>query len=195
MKVVLVHGIWDTGRVFRRMAGYLSEAGHDCYTPELSPANGGLGLEDLSLKLEKYIGKHLGTERFALVGFSMGCIVCRHYLQRRGGLERATHFFSISGPNHGTADAHLWPGKAARDLRFWSPFLRDLNADVSRLSEIELRTYRTPFDLLIIPSRSSKLPGAVNRVVRAPLHHRMLCQESIFEDIASTLANPCAGPR
>lgn len=190
MKIVFVHGIWDTGRVFRNMAGYLGQAGHDCYTPDLAPANGGHGLEDLSLKLKNYIEKELGTERFALVGFSMGCMVCRHYLQRRGGLERATHFFCISGPNLGTADAHVWPGKAARDMRFWSPFLRDLNADVSSLNQIEVRTYRTPFDLLIIPSRSSKLPGAVNRVVCAPLHHRMLCQESILEDIASTLAIP-----
>lgn len=187
MKIVLVHGIWDSGRVFRRMVAYLSKEGHQCFTPDLLPANGADGLIDLAHKLQTYIEERLETEDFALVGFSMGCLVSRYYLQQLGGLERVSHFFSISGPHRGTLAAHLWPGKAARDMRFNSQFLREMNAGISSLKQIHLQTYRTPFDLMIVPSSSSKLPKTNDRVAYAILHHQMLRQQTIFQDIAAAL--------
>ncbi|PXA05003.1 lipase [Coraliomargarita sinensis] len=187
MQIVLVHGIWDSGKVFRRMASYLNEEGHSCYTPDLLPANGAEGLVDLAEKLRIYIEGTLEAGPFALAGFSMGSLISRYYLQRLGGLERVRYFFNISGPQRGTLAAHVWPGKAARDMRFGSRFIRELNADLNKLSQIDIRTYRTPFDLLVIPSGSSKLPGSEDRLIYAPLHHRMLCQESLFKDIAATL--------
>lgn len=173
------------------MARHLRDQGHICHIPDLIPANGAHGLIDLSLKLKSYIDAQVPMVSFALVGFSMGSLVCRHYLQRGGGLERATHFFSISGPHHGTLNAHIWPGKAARDMRRNSLFLNDLKQDISRLCRIDLHTYRTPFDLLIIPACSSKLPGANNAIVYAPFHHLMLRQDRVIKDIAHTLNAYC----
>jgi len=192
MQIVLVHGIWDSGRVFRRMSNHLSECGHTCFAPDLKPSGGKHGLADLAKKLEAYISEQITPESsFALVGFSMGTLISRYYLQQLGGLERVSHFFSLSGPHRGTLTAHLWPGKAARDMRFGSDFLKELNSDITFTEKIPVRTYRTPFDLMVCPASSSKLPGAENQISYAALHYRMLLQERIFEDIARTLASEC----
>ncbi|MCJ8283239.1 MAG: hypothetical protein MJK14_26425, partial [Rivularia sp. ALOHA_DT_140] len=38
--VLLVHGIWDTGKVFRRMTAYLKEGGWEVYDLDLNPNDG-----------------------------------------------------------------------------------------------------------------------------------------------------------
>lgn len=37
MNIVLVHGIFNTGVVMRRLQRMLQDAGHQCSTPTLSP--------------------------------------------------------------------------------------------------------------------------------------------------------------
>lgn len=189
MNIVMVHGIWDTGAIYRRMAEHLSRAGHSCHSPDMEPANGSSGIDDLSQKLRRYIDAHIGESvPLAIVGFSMGSIVARNYLQTHGGAARTSHFFSISGPHHGTLTAHCWPGKASRDMRFDSDLLKRLNNDLSALKNIEVHSYRTPYDLLIMPSKSSHLDWAENHTVPTAFHHRMVVQRKILEHIADVLA-------
>jgi triacylglycerol lipase len=85
MDVVLVHGIFDNGAIFRRLADALADAGHRCWVPALKSADGRTGIEDLAAKLHAYIDRHLGSDaEVALVGFSMGCIVRRQAVHFRG---------------------------------------------------------------------------------------------------------------
>ena len=185
----MVHGLWDTGEVYRRMAAYLTEQGHTCHYPSLEPANGSLGIIDLAKKLEAYIDATIGKDTpFALVGFSMGTIISRYYLQMLGGSSRVSHFFCISGPLHGTLTAHFWRGKGPKDMRFRSALIQKLDADTSALKTVTIHSYRTPFDLLIIPSRSSHWHLAEdNHTMFAIFHHKMLIHPKVMEHIASTL--------
>ena len=185
----MVHGIWDKGRVFRRMAQFLTEQGHHCHYPDLEPANGANGLADLAEKLKVYINQTIGPDAsFALIGFSMGTVISRYYLQILGGAPRVSHFFSISGPLRGTLTAHFWPGKASRDMRFRSKLLQTLNADTSALEHTTIHSYRTPFDLLIIPARSSHWEIADdNHIVLSTFHHGMLTHPKVHTHIAATL--------
>jgi triacylglycerol lipase len=189
MQLIFVHGIWDTGAVFRRLAKYLTDQGHTCHCPSLEPANGQHGIIDLAEKLQDYIHTTIGDDTpFALIGFSMGTIISRYYLQILGGSGHVHHFFSISGPLHGTLTAHVWRGKAARDMRFGSSLIRRLDADTSALQTITIHSYRTPFDLLIIPSRSSHWNLAEdNHIVPALFHHQMLIHPKVMQHIATTL--------
>ena len=189
MDIIMVHGIWDKGTVYRRMARYLTEQGHRCHCPDLEPANGKHGLIDLAEKLQTYIDQTIGRDvPFALVGFSMGTVISRYYLQALGGAERVSHFFSISGPLRGTLTAYFWPGKASRDMRFKSKLLRQINGDTTALHNTTIHSYRTPFDLLIIPARSSHWEIAEdNHIVPALFHHRMLIHPKVHQHIADTL--------
>lgn len=185
----MIHGIWDKGTVFRRMAKVLTGQGHNCHTPDLEPANGAHGLADLARKLERTIDQTLGSHtRFALIGFSMGSLVARYYMQMLGGASRVSHLFCISGPQHGTLTAHLTLGKASRDMRIRSKLLLQLNANTSSFENTSVHCYRTPFDLLIIPTRSSHWQIAVdNHIVPALFHHRMLIHCKVYRHIAETL--------
>jgi triacylglycerol lipase len=175
MNIVLVHGIFDNGAIFRRLVDALTRAGHRCWVPSLKPADGRTGIRDLAAKLHAYIDRHLGTEaELALVGFSMGCIVSRHYLQMLGGVRRTKAFFAISGPHEGTLTAYLYPGQGAKDLRPGSPLLQGLKQTEDRLAAISLFTYWTSRDITIVPATSCCWALAPHRLDAKALLHRFM---------------------
>ncbi len=190
MKVVLVHGIFDTGKIFSHLISKLEAKGHQCYAPDLKPNDAKLGIADLSEKLKNYIDKNIGIdEHIAIIGFSMGTIVSRYYLQQLEGYSRTYAFFSISGPHKGTLTAYFYPGKGVKDLRPNSQFLNELAKSESRISHIPLYSYRTPVDAMIIPSSSSNWPIASNLKFNAPLHNFMVSNRNVCEHITEQLSN------
>jgi triacylglycerol lipase len=171
---VLVHGIFRNQRDMRRLRNTLEAAGRRTFAPSLKPCDGSAPLHDLAKQLAAFIGENLQPgERCDLVGHSMGGMVARAYVQRHGGRERVRRLVTLAAPHHGSLLAWCWPGRGARDLRPGSPFLRDLARDVHHLEGILVASVWTPFDLVIVPARSSEL--SVGRNVRFPLpHHRSL---------------------
>ena len=188
MNVFLVHGFWDTGRVFHRLQKRLEAEGHKCFSPTLTPRDGRHGLDDLANKLAALIDDELKiNEPLAIVGFSMGCLVSRCYLQKLRGDRPIRAFFAISGPLRGTAMAYFYPSKGARDMRFDSQFLRGLDATTNRLNDFPVHTYYTPYDLMIIPTSSSRLSGAMEVKINSWLHPLMLTNQNLANDLVSKL--------
>ena len=188
--VLLVHGINDTGAVFDKMALYLRQRGLSVYTVDLVPNNGAEVLDKLARQVANYINTIFAPEQpLDLVGFSMGGIVSRYYIQRLGGIERVQRFISISSPHKGTVIAYgSWlPGCV--QMRPNSPFLADLNADVQMLRKINFTSIWTPYDLLIVPAKSSQL--GIGKEVNLPvlLHPLMLTDNRSLEIVAETLTS------
>jgi triacylglycerol lipase len=189
MNVVMVHGFADTGRLFRALAGRLSARGHACHTPTLHPRDGRLGIPDLSLKLGAFIRASVPPgEPVALVGFSMGALVARHCLQAEGGSLDVRGFFSIAGPHRGTWSAYFYPGLGTRQMHPGSAFLRELDANVGSLRGLPVFTYRTPFDLMVVPARTTRLPSATEVVVLCPFHSMLPRHRPVIDHIAGELA-------
>ncbi len=188
MKVILVHGFLDSGRIMGNLARHLSEEGHGCLTPSLKPCDGREGLPKMARELNDFLEKELAEgERFAMVGFSMGALISRYYLQELDGRRRAAAFFSISGPHSGTWTAYLYPGDGVRQMRPGSRFLQDLDASSEKLGEIPIICYWTPFDLMIIPATSCKwLRG---KEVRIPslIHRWMVSDRRLHQDLSERL--------
>ena len=189
MEIVLVHGFGDSGRRFARLQRRLDAAGHHCHCPTLKPADARYGIADLAQKLAAYIDAQLpSSTHFAVVGFSMGCLIARTYLQQLGGAARAYAFFAISGPHHGSWLAYGYPGQGCREMRRGSAFLQQLAQSVDALTPLPLFAYRTPFDLMVLPSRSAHWPQANNKVVSTLLHRSMVSSKVVAEDIIGQLA-------
>ncbi|RYF76029.1 MAG: alpha/beta fold hydrolase [Comamonadaceae bacterium] len=190
MNIVLVHGIFCNGRIFRRLVTQLEAQGHRCWAPALKPADGRSGIHDLACKLQRYVDTHLGLdEPFALVGFSMGCIISRQYMQVLGGAARVSAFFAISGPHDGTLTAYLYYGRGATDMRPRSALLLNLKATEDRLAHLPLYAYWTSRDLTIIPAASCDWALAAERVdARALLHRFMPTDKRVCEDIVQRLS-------
>ena len=87
------------------MARHLAGDGHHCLVPSLKPSDGRDGLPAMARQLQDFLEGELEEgERFALVGFSMGTLITRYYLQELDGHRRVKAFFSISGP---LGNAHI----------------------------------------------------------------------------------------
>lgn len=184
IKVVLVHGFLDTGWVFRRMKLRLERQGAVCLVPRLRPNDGRGGLEALALNLKRDIDDAFGpSAKIRIVAFSMGGLVSRHYLQLLGGAGRCEKLFTISSPHHGTFTARFYPSKGARDMRPGSAFLRRLQETEATLAKVQLVSYRTPMDLMILPATSSVWPRAVNLDFPVLLHPLMLSDEDVLGDV------------
>jgi len=188
MRVVLVHGILDTGRVFRSLVAHLTALGADCLTPTLEPSDGRDGLEGLAEKLATAIDVRWGPQQVIdVIGFSMGGLIARYYLQELGGYRRTRRFFAISAPFAGTFWSHFYPGRGAAQMVPGSGFLTQLEQTADLLDEIELYSFWTPFDLVIIPPTSSVWPRAENIRVFAPCHPCMLWSGELRGLIASRM--------
>jgi triacylglycerol lipase len=164
--VLLIHGIGDTGYTMRRLAERLREEGRAVHLITLKPSWGEVGLDQLAAQVAAIAERELPRgRRFDLVGFSMGGLVGRYYLQRLGGLERVQRFVTVSTPHQGTALAWCVGTPGVRQMRPGSAFLQDLARDAARLGDIEFTSFWTPLDLTIVPARSSVLQvGSASRI-------------------------------
>jgi triacylglycerol lipase len=156
--------------------------------PRLTPRDGRGGLANLARQLKDDINARFGPDsRIAVIAFSMGGIVSRYYLQELGGAERCDAFMTISSPHQGTAAAWCYPTQGAMEMRPGSDFLRQLEQSEYRLDGIPVVSYRTRFDLIILPPASSVWARAENIEVPVLLHPLMLSCNRIITDIERRL--------
>jgi triacylglycerol lipase len=173
------------------MAGYLRRKGWKVLRPALLPGDGSIPIENLSEMLTAYINEQTGpNERIDLVGFSMGGLVCRHFLQYKGGAKRTDRFISISTPHAGSLVAYLFSGAGMRQMRPGSAFLSSLNRDIAGLANVICSVLYTPIDLIIIPSKSSLLPGSLVQRFLLPGHPLMIYTPAVFRRVAALLSVP-----
>jgi triacylglycerol esterase/lipase EstA (alpha/beta hydrolase family) len=189
--VLLVHGINDTGAVFNKMASYLREQGLSVHTVDLVPNNGAEVLDKLAQQVANYISTTFEAKQpFDLVGFSMGGLVSRYYIQRLGGIDRVQRFITISSPHKGTIVAYgTWLAGAVQ-MRPNSDFINDLNSDVEMLKQLNFTSIWTPYDLMILPAESSQLGIDKEVILPVILHPLMLTDIRALRIVAKALIAP-----
>ncbi len=191
--VVLVHGIWDSATRLEPLRRGLADRGlRDLVPFDLRPNTGQAPIEHLGAQLDAVARAALARSpdgRIDLVGFSMGALVSRWWLQRGGGRGLVRTFVSLSGPHRGTLMAlplSMLPG--VRQMRPGSPLLRDLAADIDPWGPTRVHCLYTPLDAMIVPSTSSILPGAFSvEAIRVPLHRWMLSDPRVLDAVAAHL--------
>ncbi|MEC4983992.1 MAG: alpha/beta fold hydrolase [Oscillatoria sp. PMC 1068.18] len=190
--VILIHGINDTNSVFERMSASLIDRGWSVHSLDLIPNNGFAGIERLAKQLEKYISEvFLPGQPLDLIGFSMGGIVTRYYLQRLEGVKRIKRYISISAPNNGTLTGYALPFPGIMQMRPESNFLTDLNSDVAeKLSQINCTWIWTPYDLMILPPNSSQMPIGKQIQVPVLMHSWMLKDPQVIATVTAALKEP-----
>ena len=186
--VVLVHGIWDTSRVFARMSKYLTARGFRTLAVDLTPSDGAVGLEDLAAQLAEFVERALAPgESFDLVGSSMGGLVSRYYVQRLGGVERVGRLITISAPHQGTYWAYTAGNAGSKQMRPGSKFLVDLDRDMQSLERVRVASIWTPLDLMIVPAGSSRLGVGEEFPVTVGLHAWMVRSRKCWEVVGRLL--------
>lgn len=190
--VLLIHGISDTLAVFSKMAPYLSKLGWSVHNFNMIPNNGDCCLDLLAKQVADYVAQTFHPEQpIDVVGFSMGGIVSRYYIQRLGGVERVQRFVSISAPNNGTLTGYLSMRPGCVQMRPDSAFLHDLNRDaVDVLGRLNFTVIWTPYDLMIVPSNSSQMPVGKEVTLPVRLHSWMLTDDRCLKAVVTALSEP-----
>ncbi len=178
--VILVPGLLDKASRMKHIAQYLSVYGWKTYPVTLAPSTGRIGIDELALQLEEFVKNNFKPDqKLDLVGFSMGGLVCRYYIQRLGGLSRTDHFIEISSPDNGTLMAYMLNNKGAKQMRFKSSFLTDLKRDEEMLNQLKITSLWTPLDLSVVPASSSILKTGNDVKIWCPLHFLMVYNRTI----------------
>ena len=186
--VLLLHGIDDTSDRMAHLGDYLALRGWTTGSVDMTPNDGSHSLEMLARVVADRAETQFPAGRpFDLVCFSMGSIVGRYYLQRLGGHARVQRFVTIAGPHNGTLTAFFRHNPGSRELRPGSILLNDLNQDVNLLAQLQVTTIWTPFDLMIFPAWSSRLPFGQEVLVPVPIHPWMLHDRRVFSAVEKAL--------
>lgn len=189
--VILIHGIWDTKIIFSKMSSRLTELGWCVHSLNLTPNDGSLGLASLAQQLADYISQTFHPQQsIDIVGYSMGGLVSRYYVQRLGGINRVQRLITISSPHKGTLTAYSLPLPGYLDMRPNSGLLRDLYQDVTMLKRINFTSMWTPFDIMIVPSNSSQMPVGKEVKLNVLLHRQMVTETQSINALVEELKAP-----
>ena len=192
--VVLVHGIFNRGKIFDPMIRVLEKQGCYCFAPSLTPNDCRHGIHALALQLSADIDARFGTSQpIILVGFSMGGLVTRDYVQNLAMPNRVQAVFLISTPQHGTVWASLALGGGVKQLSLNSTFIQTLDQNKQVWQHIPVCSYWTPFDLMILPATSSRWTVGENKEIFCLLHPWMVSNHGLIADVASRIATITAG--
>ena len=187
--VVMVHGILNNGKIFEPMIRVLEKQGCHCFAPSLTPNDCRHGIHALALQLSTDIDARFGKSRpIILVGFSLGGLVTRDYVQSLAAPNRVRGVFLISTPERGTLWASLAPGGGVKQLSFHSPFIASLQANLHAWQHLAVCSYWTPFDGMILPATSSRWSVGENQEVFCWLHPWMVRNHAVIADIAARIA-------
>lgn len=189
--VLLVHGIWDSAaRIEPLRAGLEARGLRRARALDLAPNDGRAPIERLAAQVDAAV-EAATDERGGpvdVVGFSMGALVTRYAIQRGRSRARVRRFVSISGPHRGTLNALWLPHEGVRQMRPGSALLRDLASDPDPWGTVEVHVLYTPLDVMIVPARSSELPGArTTRKVPVALHRWMVTDPRVLDAVAEIL--------
>jgi triacylglycerol lipase len=189
--ILLVHGLMDTSFKMRTIAKHLRDLGWQVYDIDLSANNGDTRLEILAGQVADLIDRTFAPQQqIDLLGFSMGGLVTRYYIQRLGGIDRVQRYITISAPHRGTVAAHFSWRVGCMQMRPDSELMRDLNSDVDRLKSLNFTSLWTPFDLIILPPSSSQLGIGTEESIPVLAHPLMVSDPRVLCAIVTALSQP-----
>lgn len=126
-KVILISGIYNTGKVLNKMQINLTAAGFVVEKFVPSPNDASVSLGSLALDLELFVNNCCDSkEGVVIIGFSMGGLIARYYVQKLDLGKHVRKLITISSPHHGSLWAWILPKIGASEMRPNSSFLLDL---------------------------------------------------------------------
>jgi triacylglycerol lipase len=192
--LVLVHGLWDTPRLFDRLTRQLAGARDPLLIPHLPHRLGATRMRPLAERLGAAIEAAFGPdEPIDLLGFSMGGVIGRTWIQLLGGHRRTRRFISVGSPQQGTLTARPWPRrlfKGLADLRQGSALLHALNNNLDTLAGIDCHSFYSALDLAVLPGWRAVLPIGPRTLLPVATHPQLLRDAAAVVPLARELLRP-----
>tara|TARA_B100000579_G_C22650744_1_gene766068 strand:- start:121 stop:714 length:594 start_codon:yes stop_codon:yes gene_type:complete len=153
--IILIHGLWNTADIFSSITSKLDEMGIEYFAPTLKHNYGMKSIVELTNLLNQLILEKYGYEKdLDVLGFSMGGIIGRYWIEKFNGYKRTKKFITIGSPHNGTIASQLvpkYPFKGISEMKINSLLLRELSKSDYLLSEIKCISFFTWWDLMVFP--------------------------------------------
>ena len=191
--LVLLHGLWDTPRLFRRLEEELLRRSPalELYAPHLTHHLGAVPICELATQLAALIEARFGaSQELDLFGFSMGGVIGRTWLQQHGGHRRTRRFVCLGSPQQGTLTAQLVPHRllaGIADMKIGSPLLRDLDRDRHLLDPLDCHSLFSPTDITVFPGWRAVLPVGSRRALPVLTHRQLIVHPWAIQRVADVL--------
>jgi triacylglycerol lipase len=185
---ILVPGWMDNERTLKVLANALNKAGQHAFICSPQPSDLSLPIPVMAAQLAEFIDATFGAEApINLFGFSMGGLIGRVYLQKMAGWRRVQRFVTCATPHNGTILARFTHRPGAKQMQRNSPFLKDLNGDLTALQQIHFTSIWSPLDLMIVPNSSSLMPVGRMQRVMSPAHVLMPYDPQVHHAVIDAL--------
>ena len=185
--IILIHGLWNTSSIFSSITSKLDNIGIVYFAPTLKHSYGMTSIIDLTIILNELILEKYGLEKeLDILGFSMGGIIGRYWIQKFNGYKRTRRFISIGSPHKGTFIAQLvpkFPFRGISEMKIKSKFLRELAKNDFLLSDIECINFFTYWDLMVFPSWWTNLNLGGKISVKVYKHRNLVRNNSVVDKI------------
>lgn len=177
--VLLVHGLFSNRGVWWLFARRLQRSGRRVDSLELTPVFGNMDAYVMQLKTRIDDLARQGASSIALVGHSMGGLVCRAYLSRQGAQAAnspAMQLVTLGSPHCGSLSAWCLPGTHLRQMRPGSDWLRQLPATCP----VRAVSLYSVHDNLVVPYQQARSDALLADEWRGIGHLSLLFDRQIF---------------
>ena len=159
--IILIHGLWNTSSIFSLISSKLDEKEVEYFAPTLNHAFGMTSIVELTNLIDQLIVEKYGLEQeIDILGFSMGGIIGRYWINKLNGHKRTKRFMTIGSPHNGTLTSQLvpkYPFRGISEMKINSSLLRDLANYDYFLNGIDCISFFTYWDLMVFPGWRANL--------------------------------------
>ncbi len=191
--IFLIHGLWNNPKLFDKLIKKIKEDDYELFRPHLPHKYGKTSLRHLANDLDSRIEELVGPQiEIDIVGFSMGGLISRYWLQNHNGFLRTKRFFSIGTPHFGTFTAQMIPSflmPGIAEMKRGSKFLSTLNNDLSSLQKVECISFFTKWDLMSFPGWQAKLSIGNSYPLPVLTHKELITNSSSLDILAEKIFN------
>jgi len=185
--IILIHGLWNTSSIFSSITSKLDDIGIEYFAPTLKHSYGMTSIIDLTNTLNELILEKYGFKReLDILGFSMGGIIGRYWIQNFNGYKRTRKFISIGSPHKGTLIAQCvpnYPFRGISEMKIKSRFLRQLAKNDFFLDDINCINFFTYWDLMVFPSWLTNLNVGKKISVKVYKHRNLVRNKFVIDKI------------
>ena len=175
--IILIHGLWNTSSIFSFITSKLDELGVDYFAPTLNHSFGMTSIVELTNLMDQLILEKYGLQQeIDVLGFSMGGIIGRYWINKFNGYKRTKRFITIGSPHNGTLASQLvpkYPFRGISEMKINSSLLRDLAKYDYFLNDIDCISFFTFWDLMVFPGWRAHL-NVGEKISLKILKHRNL---------------------
>lgn len=192
--VILVHGYGGNSANFLLMQWRLKWRGwSNVYSVSYTPPH--INARKLSQQVVDHVERILsatGAEKAHLVCHSMGGPLTRYALKNLGLAGKVDRVITLGSPHYGSRVAALFPPLgAAAQMRFQSPFIRELSNEETCPGGARYFSIFSNLDNFVLPVSTAVLHGAEENVHVPYLGHvSLLYSTKVLEQVERCLLKP-----